>query len=192
MPGFASTVSGESVAVDLGSLMLGNTILAAGGSNSNCSSGILDGGNNISSDGSCVFTNVGSRNNTDPMLGLFANYGGATPTMRLLPGSPAIDAGNDTNGPLMDQRDIPRPYGWHCDTGAFELIPDFFAITWLLRRPGGLNLRCIGVPNASYRIQESPDLEFWSDVAQSTVSTVGTFEADVGGGAAQFYRIVSP
>ena len=60
------------------------------------------------------------------------------------------------------------------------------------RRPGGLNLRCLGVPNASYRIQESPDLKFWSDVAQGTVSTIGTFEADVGGGAAQFYRIVSP
>jgi predicted outer membrane repeat protein len=53
------------------------------------------------------------------------NYGGGTPTFPLLPGSTAIDAGDDTvcaadpvNG--QDQRGVARPQGAHCDIGAFE------------------------------------------------------------------------
>ncbi len=40
--------------------------------------------------------------------------------MALLPGSPAIDAGNDANCPLTDQRGANRPIGAHCDIGAYE------------------------------------------------------------------------
>jgi len=65
-----------------------------------------------------VFTNV---------LGVLANNGGPTKTHALLPGSPAIDAGNDSicaadpiNG--LDQRGVARPQGPACDIGAYELI----------------------------------------------------------------------
>ena len=48
------------------------------------------------------------------------DYGGGTPTIPLLPGSPAIDAVEATRCPATDQRGIPRPQGAACDLGAFE------------------------------------------------------------------------
>jgi hypothetical protein len=64
----------------------------------------------------------------DPMLGPLADNGGPTQTMALLPGSPAIDAGNnllavDAQGnPLTtDQRGFARIGGGTVDIGAFEV-----------------------------------------------------------------------
>ena len=66
----------------------------------------------------------------DPMLGPLQNNGGPTQTMALLPGSPAVDAG-DSFGISTDQRGDPRPVdfsgvpnaagGDGADIGAFEL-----------------------------------------------------------------------
>ncbi len=55
----------------------------------------------------------------DPLLGPLADNGGATQTFALLPGSPAIDAGQSTGCP-PDQRGVVRPQGAACDIGAFE------------------------------------------------------------------------
>ncbi len=49
----------------------------------------------------------------DPQLGPLAANGGPTLTMALLPGSPAIDAGDDANCPATDQRGVTRPQGAH-------------------------------------------------------------------------------
>lgn len=75
----------------------------------------MSNGYNISSDGTCNFSKVGDRNNTDPMVGPLQNNGGPTDSGTLLPGSPAIDAGNpsgcrDSQGNLLttDQRGYPR------------------------------------------------------------------------------------
>jgi hypothetical protein len=86
---------------------------------------VVDGGNNLSSDASCNFTNSTSFNNTDPVLGPLDNYGGPTHTMPLLAGSPAIDHGNDAAAPATDQRGRPRPFGAHSDIGAFESSPPY-------------------------------------------------------------------
>jgi hypothetical protein len=68
------------------------------------------------------------RNNTDPMLGPLQDNGGGTLTQALLPGSLAIDKGNDTQNPT-DQRGAPRVFddpnstnggGNSSDIGAFE------------------------------------------------------------------------
>lgn len=56
----------------------------------------------------------------DPKLGPLANNGGSTLTHALLPGSPAINAGDDATCPPVDQRGIHRPVGPHCDIGAYE------------------------------------------------------------------------
>ncbi len=56
----------------------------------------------------------------DPRLGALGNWGGSTQTIPLLPGSSAIDAGNDATCAAFDQRGVPRPQGAHCDIGAFE------------------------------------------------------------------------
>ena len=97
-------------------------------------------GHNIISrgEGSTGLTNgvngdqVGTLNTPiDPKLAPLGNNGGGTPTRRLLPGSPAIDAGSNTlaknssTGEVIavDQRGLQRiaPTGGTVDIGAFEL-----------------------------------------------------------------------
>jgi hypothetical protein len=83
-------------------------------------------GHNISNDNSCAGLNQPTDMvNTNPKLGWLGDNGGFTQTRVLLPGSPALDAGNAAGcaGPLVngvDQRGIPRPIGGGCDIGAFE------------------------------------------------------------------------
>ena len=93
---------------------------------SNCTGRITDAGHNLSSDASCLFGAPSSRNSVDPGLGALSDNGGPTLTIPLLPGSPAIDAGDPVAAPLTDQRGFPRPAGAGPDIGAFEygsLIP---------------------------------------------------------------------
>ncbi len=61
--------------------------------------------------------------NVDPLLGPLADNGGPTLTMALLPGSPAIDAGDNTDAPEFDQRGpgFPRIVNGTIDIGAFEV-----------------------------------------------------------------------
>lgn len=108
-----------------------NTILAhsTGG---NCSGTIIDARYNISDDNSCGFSATGSHNNTDPKLdpaGL-KNNGGPTQTIKLVSGSPALDAiplnwctDQELNQVMTDQRGEPRPDNGEnvCDIGALEL-----------------------------------------------------------------------
>jgi hypothetical protein len=69
----------------------------------------------------------GDQINTDPLLGPLQDNGGPTLTRALLPGSPAINAGdpNFTPPPLHDQRGTPyvRVFDGRLDTGSFEVQP---------------------------------------------------------------------
>ncbi len=68
----------------------------------------------------------------NPRLGALTANGGSTMTHALLPGSPAIDAGDPTavagvdGVPVYDQRGVPRTrvYGGRIDIGAVESQPD--------------------------------------------------------------------
>jgi hypothetical protein len=64
-----------------------------------------------------------SGNPIDPLLGPLQDNGGPTQTMALLAGSPAIDAGDNTDAPATDQRGFPRIVGGTIDIGAFEVQP---------------------------------------------------------------------
>lgn len=104
-----------------------NTIVAdnAGG---DCG-GVLptSNGHNLDGDGSCGLTGTGDLSATDPLLGPLSHNGGRTLTHALLPGSPAIDAGDNEDCPFDDQRGLYRPAGSGCDIGAFEAdasLPD--------------------------------------------------------------------
>jgi predicted outer membrane repeat protein len=118
----ANSTSG--IAVSLGTLNIQNTIIADSTGGADCTSTSPLGVNthNLIKDGSCSPMLSGN-----PMLGPLQNNGGTTPTMALLPGSPAIDAGDDSvvGAPLgltTDQRGpgFPRKVGAHVDIGAFE------------------------------------------------------------------------
>jgi len=106
-------------------LILQNTIVA-NSVGDNCWGTVTNNGNNLEDGATCGwgFDN-GSMSSTDPMLGPLANNGGPTKTMKLLAGSPAIDAGNASfcsASPVsgVDQRGVNRPLGSGCDIGAFE------------------------------------------------------------------------
>ncbi len=64
--------------------------------------------------------NVAGTIMADPLLAPLADYGGGTQTYALLPGSPALDAGNSATCLSADQRDVSVPQGTACDLGAFE------------------------------------------------------------------------
>ena len=112
-----------------GSVTLRNTIVSRNAGN-NCSGIISSAGYNLSSDGTCDLQSTGDLNNTNPRLSQLLDNGGPTKTIVLLPGSPAIDAGNpngctDAQGQLLttDQRGEQRPDGEDsggCDMGAYE------------------------------------------------------------------------
>jgi len=105
------------------SISIKNSIVANPGPGGNCVStvGAFNSlGHNLESSNSCAFTAAGDIVNTDPLLGPLQNNGGPTPTHALLPGSPAIDHGDDTYCPDRDQRGVLRPVGSSCDIGSVE------------------------------------------------------------------------
>lgn len=112
-------------------LEIANTVLKASASDHNI---VIDGGTlisrgyNVSSDDGDGFLNgPGDQINTDPLLGPMQDNGGPTLTHALLPGSPAINAGNPsfTPPPLHDQRGAPfvRVFNGRVDIGSFETQP---------------------------------------------------------------------
>ncbi len=115
--------SGGTVAI------LTNTILKTGASGENIynlGGQVVSQGYNLSNDsGSGYLNHSGDQINTDPVLGSLQDNGGPTFTHALLPGSPAIDAGdpNFTPPPLYDQRGpgFDRVVNGRIDTGSLEV-----------------------------------------------------------------------
>jgi hypothetical protein len=103
---------------DLGSVVIGPS--AGAGLQS-----ITSEGGNLSDDSTCTSyltqptdkTNVG---NLESTLGTLSNNGGYIPTIPLLAGSPAIDAGVAVAGLTADARLVLRPQGSAFDSGAYE------------------------------------------------------------------------
>lgn len=122
----------------LATLKIANSIIAgnrdAGSQAPDCRGSLLSAGYNlIQNAGGCKIkgTQTGIITGKDPKLGPLADNGGSTQTMALLPGSPAIDAGNPAKPgsgggacEVTDQRGRPRGANGAgkavCDLGAFE------------------------------------------------------------------------
>jgi hypothetical protein len=125
-----STMSDNSVEIWYGGAYIKNTAFKVSpGGRSIVSDGfstIISDGYNLSSDDGAGYLNApGDQINTDPQLGPLQDNGGPTFTHALLPGSPAIDAGdpNFVPPPLYDQRGpgFDRVRGGRIDIGSFEV-----------------------------------------------------------------------
>jgi hypothetical protein len=115
-----------------GTVIVGNTILAenaASSSGPDAFGNFASQGNNLigATDGSFGWASSDLTGTIveplDPLLAPMGNDGGPTQTMALLPGSPAIDAGNNALVPAgitTDQRGFPRIVNGIVDIGAFE------------------------------------------------------------------------
>jgi hypothetical protein len=118
--------------------------------------------------------NAGTGNlNTNPRLMPLAYNGGFTPTMALVPGGSAIDAGDDIvcgsaigapdfGAGGLDQRGVVRPQGDRCDIGAFERDPTAPKI--LHAQTDGTSLSCEdwGVADAC-QLQDALAVAKWGD-----------------------------
>ena len=123
----------------------------------------------------------------DPLLGPLAFNAGPTETHALLPGSPAINAGDDNVTQTEDQRGLARNFNG-VDIGAFELQPVAPIVTSFTRDEGG-TLDTLARPDllstisVSFNVDVSvsaDDLEIRNDtLGGSLVNTSGlTFSYD--------------
>jgi len=109
--------------------IVGHVILAdnsaASGAGSNCWGAMTSRGYNLVEDtNDCTVAGdtTGNVIGQDPLLGALQNNGGPTWTHALLPGSPAIDAGNLARTTGMDQRYVCRPLDGKDDgTNVFDI-----------------------------------------------------------------------
>ena len=126
-----SAGSGGGVDNESGTATFGNTIVAENTATTgpDAYGALTSRGNNLigQTDGSSGWVGSDltgtSAEPLDALLAPLGNYGGPTQTMALLPGSPAIDAGNNAlipAGVTTDQRGLPRIVNGHVDIGAFE------------------------------------------------------------------------
>lgn len=130
LAGNASTGGrGGNLAIGAAATTLTNTIIVGGAATTATNCSVVGGGLAFSAGhnledttpSQCGLTATGDKVGANPLLGVLQNNGGPTATEALQPGSPAIDAGNNSGCPASDQRGALRPAGAACDIGAFEV-----------------------------------------------------------------------
>jgi CSLREA domain-containing protein len=117
--------SGGAIGNYLGTMTLGNTIVANSVSGGNCGGPITNGGSNMDDGTTCGWGSAsGSTSSTNPLLGVLT---GSPAYFPLNSGSPAIDTGDDVvcaAWPVnnQSQNGLSRPQGAHCDIGSYESV----------------------------------------------------------------------
>ena len=186
-----STLSGNSGSTGggiftIGAVQIGDTVLKAGASGvtiANNGGTVTSIGYNLSSDdGGGFLTGPGDQINTDPLLGPLQDNGGPTFTHELLPGSPAIDAGepNFTPPPFFDQRGpgFDRVVNGRIDKGSFEVQTQTVVIQLEAsgRKVGGINTSRLTWSGAT-----SNNMDVYRDgVVIATVPNTGTYTDSTG------------
>ena len=139
-------------------------------------------------------TPAGGDTFTNPKLSTLSNNGGPTLTMALLPGSPAIDAAENSAAPPTDQRGVPRPIGPAADLGAFEYgWPAVLSIS----RSGSSSIDVVvsGVAGQSCRLLASSNLFDWIAIATNQIGADGTVcfqDSCIPSSGCHFYRVAIP
>src|SRR4051812_29945152 len=143
----------------------------------NCTVTFGDGGGNVESQSDCGFKLATDRQNVDPGLSadLF-DAGGQTDLLTVPSNSAAVGLAGDCTG--IDQRDMPRPQGSTCDSGAYEYVDVDTTITG---GPSGT----IATGVATFTHTSTDPLAGFQCRLDGPGSTVGTFTKC---GATQTYR----
>jgi hypothetical protein len=160
-----------------GSITLFNSIIA-GNTLPNTAG---DGGQAGTTSGIAVQTGA-NLTNGNPLLAPLGNYGGPTPTMPPLPGSPAIDGCTNGTTFTTDQRGYPRTIGLAPDIGAVEGVHNPAG-------PGQLkNVTRLGNSSVSFALTNYSDMSFtvlastnvalpfsqWSNLGTAVESPLGS------------------
>jgi hypothetical protein len=119
----------------------------------------------------------------NPLLGPLANYGGPTQTMPPLPGSPAIDAGNNSaaSGFPTDQRGFSRVVNGIVDIGAVEGVFDPAFPLVYMTTPGSGNVQFTfnNLSGLSFTVLASTNvaapLNTWAILGPAVEASPGTF-----------------
>jgi Calx-beta domain/Bacterial Ig domain len=114
---------------DPGATSLRGTIVT-GHTTGNCDGAVVTFGHNLEGANTCGLQPASNDLiNTDPQLAPLGHHGGSSPTHAISLGSPAVDAGEPTGFPPVDQRGVARPLDGDLDgtatsdIGVFEAIP---------------------------------------------------------------------
>jgi len=190
-----------------------NGLSAADGTGPDLSGIFTSRGHNLVSlgDGSAGFTNnvrndiVGSGTAIDAMVNGVADNGGPVYTCALQPGSPAVDAGDDSllASPwylATDARGYPRKSGAHVDIGAYELqqlsLP---VIGHVIMTSDGPQLTVTNTPGVTFTVLGTTDLTLplsnWDVLGQMTEIAPGQFQwtdQDYANYDFRFYCLQSP
>jgi CSLREA domain-containing protein len=183
-----SAENGGGVAQNIGLFEVGNSIISGNTDNKDIA-GLYGydftslGFNMIGNgDGGSGFINgvngdlVGSTiNPIDARLSALQDNGGLTLTHTLLPGSPAIDAGNSSLS--TDQRGVPRPQGSADDIGAVEAIFKLTVDTLVDENDGDLSPGDVSLREAIQYINPGGTINFASSLSGGTIAlTLGQLE----------------
>lgn len=158
-----------------------------GGGGGNAAGGLVNGVN-------------GTILDVNPLLGPLTNNGGPTPTLALLAGSPAINAGLTAAGLTTDQRGVIRVAPF--DIGAFEFTDSVSPprLTGLTKAPNGpFQFSFTNVPGASFTVLGSTNaalpLSNWTSLGAPIESPAGQYQftdAQASNNVQRFYRVKSP
>ncbi len=155
-----------------------------------------------------MFAGADNFTNGNPQLCPLGNYGGPTQSMPPLPGSPAIDAGDDdvTNFFTVDERGYLRLSGAHVDMGAVEAQyapsnnpPLLNASRHNTSGPGSFQFSFTNAADADFTVLASTNLALpltnWTILGNIPEITPGQYQfGDTGmtNWSQRFYRVVSP
>ena len=176
---------------------------------SNNPNAFLSVGHNLIGTGmTSFFTSAGDVTNQTAVTILLAplgNYGGPTPTMPPLPGSPAIDAGTAAATLITDQRGFPRVLGAAPDIGAVEgVYVANYAGPGLLKNAaklgdGSFQFSFTNQTDMSLTVWASTNVALpfaqWSNLGAPVESPAGTFtftDTQATNRPQRFYRVSSP
>ncbi|NJN76759.1 MAG: hypothetical protein HC796_12070 [Synechococcaceae cyanobacterium RL_1_2] len=166
------------------SIIAGNVTGDVATANNTAGTGFVSSGNNLigTGNGNTVFTQTGDlNNNTNPGVEPLANNGGPTQTHGLLPSSPALNAGSNSNNLTTDQRGsgFNRVIGGRADIGAFEasitIPPNNLVVDILIdENDGNLTPGDISLREALGAIADGGTITFAPSLANGTIVLNGT------------------